>query len=473
MQLEKATAHSGEAGLAGWISSNDVTLFTMVLVVVIALFLQSNLLKGEKQNAALTNRNREIQRDLANTSDSLGIARHELDETRKKRDSLDAELMAKRESLRLTQEQRNKLDADLLAATNRIANLDRMISDLTSQKTKLETEKGQLTKQGADLGKEKAALNERLNALAGQLAEKIQALRDVELQRERLKEQANKLDGIVATLEQKLAATNTNLDALRKQSDDEKTKSAARIQQLEGQAKTELARAEDYLAKLQRAAEAFKGLRSEKQALEVQLSDTKDSLEQRLALESRVNRELLGLRGNLKRVAFLFDASGSMKEQGTTGEDRWAQAQSIAAIWLQHLEVDECVLIVFSTDVHTFPSDGTMLRVRGPQGEANRNQLLKHLKSVRPEGWTNTLDALRSAYKYPNIDAIILFSDGAPTRGNSGKFDPRLAEEIYGLCRQHANIPINSVGLGNYFDPDMGTFLRSVARHTSGTFRGR
>ena len=38
MKLEKATSHSSDASLAGWISSNDVTLLTMVLVVMIALF---------------------------------------------------------------------------------------------------------------------------------------------------------------------------------------------------------------------------------------------------------------------------------------------------------------------------------------------------------------------------------------------------------------------------------------------------
>ncbi len=50
MQLEKTTNPAGEAGLAGWISSNDVTLLTMVLVVVIALFLHVTVIKGRIQN---------------------------------------------------------------------------------------------------------------------------------------------------------------------------------------------------------------------------------------------------------------------------------------------------------------------------------------------------------------------------------------------------------------------------------------
>ena len=47
MRLEKATSANSEAGLAGWISSNDVTLFTMVLVVVVAMFLHGKLARGK------------------------------------------------------------------------------------------------------------------------------------------------------------------------------------------------------------------------------------------------------------------------------------------------------------------------------------------------------------------------------------------------------------------------------------------
>ncbi len=57
MQLEKATSHSSEAGLAGWISSNDVTLFTVVMVVVVAIFLQASLIKRAKLNTNWNGKN--------------------------------------------------------------------------------------------------------------------------------------------------------------------------------------------------------------------------------------------------------------------------------------------------------------------------------------------------------------------------------------------------------------------------------
>ena len=110
--------------------------------------------------------------------------------------------------------------------------------------------------------------------------------------------------------------------------------------------------------------------------------------------------------------------------------------------------------------------------VSGPEGAANRVRLLEYLKSVKPEGWTNTLAAMQLAYRYP-VDTIILFSDGAPTYETANRFNAQAAAQIYALCRQHANIPVNAVGLGNYFDQDFSTFLRTTAQLPGGTFVGR
>jgi hypothetical protein len=167
----------------------------------------------------------------------------------------------------------------------------------------------------------------------------------------------------------------------------------------------------------------------------------------------------------------ILDASGSMREGGSGGGDRWAEAQEIAATWLQHLNVQECVLIVYSSRVRTFPEDGSMAHFRGEQSRVRREALLQNLKAVTPGGWTNTYEALRKAYEY-DVDTIVLFTDGAPSRAASGKYDEALARQIFALCRQHTDVPINTVGLGNYFDADMSTFLRTVASITDGTFRG-
>ena len=73
MHLERVTTRSSEAGIAGWIASNDVTLFTMVLVMVIAIFLHSKVNKGILDNSRLADHNAAITPFSSMASFNLGI----------------------------------------------------------------------------------------------------------------------------------------------------------------------------------------------------------------------------------------------------------------------------------------------------------------------------------------------------------------------------------------------------------------
>ncbi|MCA9122341.1 MAG: hypothetical protein H6822_14640 [Planctomycetaceae bacterium] len=487
MQLERASSHSGEAGLAGWISTNDVTLFTMVLVVLIALLLNSNLLKKSKALDVKSAEASALLKDLDSTSAELGA-------TSQERDSLDEQLAASRrslnttaEKLRITQEERAALKMELDKTVALVAKLNDSLdglkfensalesakSDLEKQAKELETQTVTLTKEKTTLTTEKATLNDELATLGKQLADKLIALKEVEAQRERLQTQADELDEIVMGLKAKINAQGIDIAALQKLSTEQKALASAQLKAMEEKVSAESAKAEDYLVRLRRAAEMFKGLQAEKATLTNQLTDAERKFQEQMLVETRINRELVGINGELKRVAVIFDASGSMKEASSGGGDRWQEAQKIARTWLKHLDVDDCVLIVYSSDVRTFPEDGSLANLRGENGEAARNALLEHLTGVEPKGWTNTLEAMRKAYSYEGLDSMILFSDGAPTNPNLGRFDQGVANEIYALCRTHENIPVNTVGLGNYFDEDLGTFLRTVANITGGTFLGR
>ena len=154
-------------------------------------------------------------------------------------------------------------------------------------------------------------------------------------------------------------------------------------------------------------------------------------------------------------------------------DGRWEEVQRIASTWLEHLQVDECVLIVFSTGVSVYPADGTLSAVSGPEGPANRQRLRQYLQSVKPEGWTNTLAAMQTGLPLPATSTPSSCSPTAHRPTNSGRFSPEAVQQIYALCRQHADIPVNAIGLGNYFDKDLSTFLRTVATLTGGTFLGR
>ncbi len=96
---------------------------------------------------------------------------------------------------------------------------------------------------------------------------------------------------------------------------------------------------------------------------------------------------------------------------------------------------------------------------------------MRELEAIQPGGWTDTLAAFQKAYDY-DVDTILLLSDGAPSKLASGAYQDALAQQIYQLCRQHAEVPVNTIGLGNYFDQEMSAFLRTVANITGGEFRG-
>jgi hypothetical protein len=67
VHLEKATSRSSEAALAGWISSNDVTLFTTVLVVMVAIFLHARMSQGARQNVQISQEKDSLAARLAST----------------------------------------------------------------------------------------------------------------------------------------------------------------------------------------------------------------------------------------------------------------------------------------------------------------------------------------------------------------------------------------------------------------------
>ncbi len=450
MHLEKVTSRSSEAGLAGWIASNDVTLFTMVLIMVIAIFLHTKLNKGAREQVQLSEANTAIAATLTSTASELDAARDLLDRTS--------------ETLHLTQDERDQLQRQLVEKLAALAEVNAKLDSILAEKGRLETQR-----QG--LLAAKGTLTDDNAALLAQLAEKVASLGQVEEQRDRLKKQADELDAIVASLKQKLKDMNVELVDARDQAESATVASDVKVQELQAKVAAGDKQTEEYLAQLKRAAALFQSLQTEKQRLEGQLTESERRRQAELLDEAQNNRELVGLKGPLQRVAILIDASGSMRQPGADGGDRWAEAQEIASTWLQHLNVQQCVLIVYSSKVQTFPEDGSFADLRGAAGKSSREALLRQLKAIEPGGWTNTLDALRKAYQY-DVDTILLFSDGAPSRASSGAYDDALARQIYQLCRQHPAIPINSIGLGDYFDDKTSTFLRTAASLTGGAFRG-
>jgi predicted nucleic acid-binding Zn-ribbon protein len=188
--------------------------------------------------------------------------------------------------------------------------------------------------------------------------------------------------------------------------------------------------------------------------------------------EAELRRQLLGLDGELGRVVFVLDRSGSMDvKDKRTGRNRWQDAISTIDAWLRYLAVDEAALVVFSGGIDVFPPDGRWVSL----SKEGAGPLLEGLKDLSPMGATNTLEALRRAYRYPEVKVIILFTDGAPDSGKDGGVGT--ADDILRfVANQKAaglNVRIHTVGIGDYFSPRMRDFLLQLSGETGGTFIGR
>lgn len=199
-----------------------------------------------------------------------------------------------------------------------------------------------------------------------------------------------------------------------------------------------------------------------------------EELERLASTERSLRPELIGLKGRLKRVAFLFDRSGSMN----MNEGRWPQARAALRTWMKHIPMEECCVIVFSDGVDEFPGQGKLQPMRSP---ADRDACLKAFekwwlkKELDSEGETNTLAAIEAAYEHKEVDTIILFTDGAPRTKDTfnAPIDLDMEKQIYARCEEHRDVPVNAIGLGNYFDPAMSKFLFNLTAKTGGAFLGR
>jgi hypothetical protein len=195
---------------------------------------------------------------------------------------------------------------------------------------------------------------------------------------------------------------------------------------------------------------------------------------------------LVGFKGDLQRVAFLIDNSGSMK-------DRWPDAKQRVMNWITALDIKECVVMTFS-DSHSvikYPENEFSYSLSGELKQQSIEEIRQVLQKTKPAGVTDTYKALKVAYAFSGIDTIVLFTDGAPYLGDKDyefegkqrrsevrvadgiRYDNFLINAAEELCRQNSHIPVNVVGVGEFFEPTFAGFLLQLAKISDGTFLGR
>ena len=305
---------------------------------------------------------------------------------------------------------------------------DKLRNQLTETKQELAEEQNQLEK-----------VEQNLAAAKSKKAELEKQLKSMEQERDRALAEKRKMRDQLEKLREHLEETKRKLEV----AESKKYELLAKINALEKQ----LEETAQELAKTQN-----------------QLEETKQKLtkaqNQPERMEQVVRKELLGLKGELEHVGILLDRSASMKKG-----NRWQESIKIVETWLSLLPIENCFLIPYNDTPYTFQTN-KYLPVSGTNGIKRREWLIQQIRDIQPTGGTHIIKALEKAYEYPNLQTIILFTDGRS--GNT--------EKIRQLCRnekQRRGVTVNVVAIGDYFEEKIGEFLRNVAKETGGAFIGR
>lgn len=209
------------------------------------------------------------------------------------------------------------------------------------------------------------------------------------------------------------------------------------------------------------------------------LKTAEDNLNNWVAGEFAVRRELTGLPdGKLRRVIFLVDTSTSMRNSPS-----WESAKTFIRMWLRFLPVEECALVNFNDKATGFP-ERDYQRVRETTGQElpEQREAFIHAFDLAHAGtFTDLMRGLQRAYEYPAADVMVLFTDGHPHVDYQS--DSSLAKDIFKEAEKHHGIPILTVALGSYeienaggFRPQTNaaiSFLKELSHKTGGNFLAR
>lgn len=175
-----------------------------------------------------------------------------------------------------------------------------------------------------------------------------------------------------------------------------------------------------------------------------------------------------------KRVVFVIDTSSSMEkidpsaggEEGSsagTGPTRLQRAQKELVAAVQELRPEvRFNIIAYSSNVHPWVPEKL-----APAKPSAKRKALEFIGSLRPDGTTSTGDALLMAMLMPDVDTVILLSDGSPTIPGSGDLEeiPPILERIFDVNR-FRKVTIHTLG----FTGAKVSFMKAIAHGTGGTY---
>jgi HEAT repeat protein len=166
--------------------------------------------------------------------------------------------------------------------------------------------------------------------------------------------------------------------------------------------------------------------------------------------ESTTAPDFFGLRIKSHRVTFVIDISGSMEEltlskyEGQKGPMRLEVAKAELARAIERLEGSALFnMVVFSSEVDRWAEE---LRRGTPE---TKTEAVTFVQGLRPGGGTNLFGALRVAFEDPEMDTLVVLSDGEPSVGDV--IDPGQIRRFVELWNKERGVVVHTVQVGGRF----------------------
>lgn len=497
--------NSSDAAI-GWISTVDSLLLGFGLMLVLAL--HSAMTRGDQKAAA-----DQTAKQLEAETEARERFEKENQEWQQKIDGLEMQSSRLREQLaagiqgaeginqKLEEalQERDKLKKQKAADEDKVATALAELEDARTQRDeakklvnsdgkerdslkaqvgemaeRLETQLAEKNQEAASLRNELEKTNQSLGTLKAKQTEADRLLRQALGDEAKHKAQAGELGRRLIAKEEESTAISQSQKALERSKGDLNRKLA--------EAESAIQRGKQLQGQLD---EKSKDLDRVERKLKEAESATRNAEAQRLrdasARGQAAATDVLGFNGRFENVVFIIDISHSMthvKDPDRKGYKnakfrpaRWNRVKKEIVTWARNLRMKSLRVVLFHSDVIEHPGNGGFYGMEGEDRAASVAAIATLLEEVEPNLATNTLGAFEAAYKYPNIDTMILFTDGRPLVGGRDVDD--VIADVQSLVRIHADIPVNVVGIGEYFEKSFADFLRDIADTTGGEFIGR
>jgi Mg-chelatase subunit ChlD/HEAT repeat protein len=171
-----------------------------------------------------------------------------------------------------------------------------------------------------------------------------------------------------------------------------------------------------------------------------------------------------GLQIHSNRVVFLIDTSGSMKVPATGHDTHESVGSRMDIAKRELIKALDALARTSLTNIVTFDNRATPWLKRASEFHfAKLDNAKRFVGQLKADGATALWDALEYAFVDPDLDTLVILSDGEPTAGSI--FDPAVIRQEVRRWNENRGVVIHCVAIGTTLD-----LLEHLARDSGGTY---